>query len=69
MSSTAELLLHQRNLAMAQGLTPDDRGYLSGVASNLPCALKLQTRSAFEAGSGSELRITVKVYLIHRCYH
>jgi hypothetical protein len=56
MSSKTELLQHQRNWAESYGLKPDARGYLTDVASNLLRPIDSKTRSAFENGSGSELR-------------
>ena len=58
MSSKTELLQHQRNWAESYGLKPDARGYLTDVASNLLRPIDSKTRSAFENGSGSELRDT-----------
>jgi len=58
MSSKTELLEQQRNWALAQGLDPDSRGYLSDVASNLQRPMSPQTKLAFERGSGSELQDT-----------
>ncbi len=58
MSSKAELLQQQCNWAGSHGLKPDDRGYLSDVASNLLRPINLKTKSAFENGSGSELQDT-----------
>jgi hypothetical protein len=58
MSSKTDLLLQQRNWAESHGLAPDARGYLPDVASNLLRPLNAKTESAFEKGSGSELRDT-----------
>lgn len=58
MSSKTKLLQHQRKWAEAQGLRPDSRGYLPDVASNLLKPMTTKTKSAFERGSGSELKDT-----------
>ncbi len=58
MSSKTELLKQQQNWALAQGLNPDSRGYLSDVAYNLLRPMSSPTRFAFERGSGSELKDT-----------
>lgn len=58
MSSKTELLQHQRNWAEAKGLKPDNRGYLSDIASNLLRPMTAKTKSDFERGSGSELQDT-----------
>jgi hypothetical protein len=58
MSSKTDLLLQQRNWAESYGLEPDARGYLPDVASYLLRPLNTKTESAFEKGSGSELRDT-----------
>lgn len=58
MSSKTELLGHQRAWALSQGLEPDERGYLSKVASNLLQPMSARTKDAFERGSGSELKDT-----------
>lgn len=58
MSSKTDLFQHQRDWAEASGLIPDNRGYLSDVASNLLRPMAAKTKSAFECGSGSELQDT-----------
>ena len=58
MSSKTDLLLQQRNWAESYGFEPDARGYLPDVASHLLRTLNTKTESAFEKGSGSELRDT-----------
>ncbi|MEP5764958.1 MAG: hypothetical protein ABJ308_10195 [Halieaceae bacterium] len=55
MSSKTELLSQQKHWALAQGLEPDERGYLADVALNLFQPMSGQTKSSFEQGSGSEL--------------
>ena len=58
MSSKTDLLNQQLAWALAHGLEPDDRGYLSDVASNLLQPMSDQAKADFEQGSGSELQDT-----------
>lgn len=58
MSSKSQLLHQQRQWAESVGLAPDARGYLETVEENLFQPLNKSTRTAFENGSGSELRDT-----------
>ena len=56
MTSKRQLLRMQRSWALSQGLKPDTRGYLAGVADNLFRPLSAAALAAFEEGGGAELK-------------
>jgi hypothetical protein len=55
MSAKSELLQWQKRWAEARGLSPDNKGYLPELESNLLRPLSASAKSAFNEGSGSEL--------------
>lgn len=55
MSARSELLKQQRNWADATGLSPDARGYVPNVNTNLYRALSPIAKQGFKNGSGNEL--------------
>lgn len=55
MSVRSELLEWQRNWAESSDLSPDAKGYLPNVNSNLFRPMSPATESAFDLGGGSEL--------------
>jgi hypothetical protein len=58
MSTKSNLLEMQRSWALQAGLRIDDKGYLQKYESNLFHPLSKKALSAFENGSGSELKPT-----------
>ena len=55
MSARSELIQWQKRWAEAKGLSPDSKGYLPELESNLLRPLSASAKSGFNRGSGSEL--------------